>query len=122
MDCSDENSYQIPADKLFFELKIYLASQVLQSSVSLEQYPDLKDGLVNIFSTEVSLIDLARRLERDLAIYEIQPNNFAVAFKSSLASERQKNAMRELEPITETPDAKRDCMHPRSPRNRVNWP
>lgn len=38
--------------------------------VSLDRYPELEEGLTDIFCMKFSLIDLARKLENDLIIWE----------------------------------------------------
>ena len=52
--------------------------------IDLDWYPELKEALGNIFDMKVSLVDLARQLEKDLVIYEHQPYRFKMDFKSKV--------------------------------------
>ena len=50
--------------------------------IDLDWYPELKKDLINVFDMKVSLVDLARLLEKDLVIYEHEPTRFKLDFKS----------------------------------------
>ena len=54
---------------------------MLTIDVDLDMYPELKADLQNIFCIKVSLIDLARKLEKDLLIFEHEPRRFTLGFK-----------------------------------------
>lgn len=53
----------------------------MQLDVNLDMYPEIKTDLQNIFCIKVSLIDLARKLEKDLLIFEHEPRRFTLGFK-----------------------------------------
>lgn len=63
---------------------MHLRGQVLHKDIELDWYPELKAGLEDIFNLQVSLVTLARSLERDLLIYEKAPNKFKVLFKDDV--------------------------------------
>lgn len=50
-------------------------------NIDLDRYPELKDNLQNIFCMKKSLIDLARKLENELLIYETSNNHFKLCYK-----------------------------------------
>ena len=52
--------------------------------IDLDWYPELKKDLVNVFDMKVSLVDLARQLEKDLVIYEYEPTRFKLDFKKTV--------------------------------------
>ena len=60
---------------MYIDLKAYLyypVQQVVQMNIDLGRYPQLQKALENIFSMKRSLVDLARILEKELLIYEVQ--------------------------------------------------
>ena len=83
---SDKNSdaYIIEQDNLYIECKIEIQHQVLQMDVQLDWYPHLKEEIQDIFNIKVSLVDLARELEKDLIIIETQKDIFKLCFKKMM--------------------------------------
>ena len=61
-----------------------MRDQILQKDISLDWYPHLKEGISDIFNTSISLVHLARQLERDFVIYEKEPNAFRLSFKKAV--------------------------------------
>ena len=59
-------------------------------------YPEIKTDLQNIFCIKVSLIDLARKLEKDLLIFEHEPRRFTLGFK--------KDYNLSMSPVLSTPE------------------
>jgi len=52
--------------------------------IYIDMYPELKEELCDIFSNKVSLVDLARRLERDFLVYETERKKFKLAWKKEV--------------------------------------
>ena len=58
--------------------------------IDLDWYPELKEALGNVFDMKVSLVDLARQLEKDLVIYEHEPTRFKLDFKTTVFDKQNK--------------------------------
>ena len=81
---------------------------MLTIDVNLDMYPELKADLQNIFCIKVSLIDLARKLEKDLLIFEHEPRRFTLGFKKDFRLGKTPGFMSpatEKIPVTETDGA-----------------
>ena len=53
-------------------------------NIHLDWYPHLKEGLQDIFNVQVSLVDLARELEKDLVIVETEFDKFELKLKKDI--------------------------------------
>lgn len=80
-DFDYEENFLEEQESLYVNVQIPMPNQVLQIDVNLDMYPEIKADLQNIFCIKVSLIDLARKLERDLLIFEHEPKRFILGFK-----------------------------------------
>ena len=58
-----------------------MPGQTLKMDIDLDDYPKLKPELSDVFNMNKSLVDLARELEKDLLIYEHEPNDFKLVYK-----------------------------------------
>ena len=63
--------------------------QTLKIDIDLDIYPKLKSELSDVFNMNKGLIDLARELERDLLIYEHEPNDFKLVYKKKFMQSKQ---------------------------------
>ena len=78
----DEDAYKIDQKNLYIECKVFKHDEIIITiDIDLNRYPELRDDLLNIFSVKVSLLDLARKLENDLIMFEIAPDRYQLAFK-----------------------------------------
>ena len=79
-----ESDYELDMKDMYISCQVFKhPDTVLHMDISLkDRYSSLKNDLENVFCRKMSLIDLARRLENDLLIYEIpQPNPGQPKFK-----------------------------------------
>ena len=61
-----------------------MGKDTLSMDIDLNQYPDLKEDISDIFGIKKSLVDLARELENDLIIWEKEPKNFKLSWKKDI--------------------------------------
>lgn len=81
--CEDpEKDYCIEPSNLYIDCKVFMpGKQPLKMDIELDHYPKLKPELSDVFNLNKGLVDLARELEKDLLIYEHEPNNFKLVYK-----------------------------------------
>ena len=58
-----------------------MPGQILKMDIDLDHYPKLKHEVSDVFNMNKGLVDLARELEKDLLIYEHEPNSFKLVYK-----------------------------------------
>lgn len=78
------DAYQIEKGNMYIECKLYKGRQVLTMDIFLHMYPHLQDKLEDIFDVSCSLTDLARELEKDLVIVEVDEGKFEIKLKRDL--------------------------------------
>ena len=59
--------------------------------MNLSWYPELQAKLADIFDMKVSLIDLAKLLEKDLLIFEYEKDKYKLAFKTEMLGNHSMN-------------------------------
>ena len=81
-----EQDYEIDMTGMWVRCTVYKHPDiVLEMDIDLNgRYLSMKADLENIFCRKASLIDLARKLETDLLIYEVAPNEFRMCFKDEV--------------------------------------
>ena len=85
-----EISYIIRKDNLIIDCKVHVGDYVIKKDIHLDWYPELKEGLEDIYNPSVGLIDVARRIERDFLIYESRPGEFELDFKDKIFKSTKK--------------------------------
>lgn len=60
---------------------MHLLDKVIKKDIDLDLYPELKDGIEDVYNYNVGLIDIAKRIERDFLIYEKADKVFELDLK-----------------------------------------